>query len=180
MKDSQHGYNALSIWLHWLSAIIIIVLFILGQAAEDAADAERKNLLGLHISIAMSMYLVLLARIAWRALNGRPKLPSQQSKMLRALAYWIPIILLTGLALMLISGPIMVWTKGFAINIFGLLSLPSPFGKIDTLNEIFGLMHKIGAKMLLFAFSLHLLGVIKHILVDRENVLKKMLKPIKE
>jgi cytochrome b561 len=81
---------------------------------------------------------------------------------------------------MLISGPIIVWTKGFAINIFGLLNLPSPFGKIDTLNEIFGLRHKIGAKMLLFAFSLHLLSVIKHILVDRENVLKKMLKPIKE
>lgn len=86
MKDSRHGYSASSIWLHWLSAIIIIVLFILGKAAEDAADAQRKNLLGLHISIAMSMYLVLLARIAWRALNGRPTLPSQQSKMLMALA----------------------------------------------------------------------------------------------
>ena len=55
MKDTQHGYSALSIWLHWLAAITMIVLFVLGQAAEDAADAERKTLLGLHISIAMSM-----------------------------------------------------------------------------------------------------------------------------
>ena len=135
MKDTQYGYSALSISLHWLAAITMIVLFVLGQAAEDAADAERKILLGLHISIAMSMYLILVARIGWRLHNGRPTLPSQQSKPLMLLAQWVPVILLAGLALMLVSGPIMVWTKGFPINIFGLISLPSPLGKMDTLHE---------------------------------------------
>jgi cytochrome b561 len=180
MKDTQYGYSALSIWLHWLAAITMIVLFVLGQAAEDAADAERKTLLGLHISIAMSMYLILVARIGWRLHNGRPTLLSQQSKPLMLLAHWVPVILLAGLALMLVSGPIMVWTKGFPINIFGLISLPSPLGKMDTLHEIFEVVHKIGAKLLFFAFLLHILGVLKHLVVDRDNTLKRMLVPIKK
>jgi cytochrome b561 len=74
----------------------------------------------------------------------------------------------------------MVWTKGFPINIFGLISLPSPLGKMDTLHEIFEVVHKIGAKLLFFAFLLHILGVLKHLVVDRDNTVKRMLVPIKK
>jgi cytochrome b561 len=96
------------------------------------------------------------------------------------LAHWIPIILLAGLALMLLSGPIMVWSKGYPINIFGLISLPSPLGKMETLHEAMEALHKLGAKLLFFAFILHMLGVLKHLIIDRDNTLKRMLVPSKK
>ena len=78
MKDTENGYGGVSILLHWVAAITMIALFVLGQAAEDAADSERKSLLGLHISIAISMYLILVGRIGWRLFNGRPRVLIQQ------------------------------------------------------------------------------------------------------
>ena len=180
MKDSENGYGRISILLHWLAAITMIALFVLGQAAEDASDSDRKALLGLHISIAISMYLILVGRIGWRLFNGRPRVLIQQSKPLMLLAHWIPIILLAGLALMLLSGPIMVWSKGYPINIFGLISLPSPLGKMETLHEAMEALHKLGAKLLFFAFILHMLGVLKHLIIDRDNTLKRMLVPSKK
>ena len=179
MKDTENGYGGVSILLHWVAAITMIALFVLGQAAEDAADSERKSLLGLHISIAISMYLILVGRIGWRLFNGRPRVLIQQSKPLMLLAHWIPIILLAGLALMLLSGPIMV-SKGYPINIFGLISLPSPLGKMETLHEAMEALHKLGAKLLFFAFILHMLGVLKHLIIDRDNTLKRMLVPSKK
>ena len=180
MKDSENGYGRISILLHWLAAITMIALFVLGQAAEDASDSDRKALLGLHISIAISMYLILVGRIGWRLFNGRPRVLIQQSKPLMLLAHWIPIILLAGLALMLLSGPIMVWSKGYPINIFGLISLPSPLGKMETLHEAMEALHKLGAKLLFFAFILHMLGVLKHLIIDRDNTLKRMVVPSKK
>ena len=49
------------------------------------ADSDRKALLGLHISIAISMYLILVGRIGWRLFNGRPRVLIQQSKPLNAI-----------------------------------------------------------------------------------------------
>ena len=43
MKDTENGYGGVSILLHWVAAITMIALFVLGQAAEDAADSERKS-----------------------------------------------------------------------------------------------------------------------------------------
>ena len=56
MKDTENGYGEASILLHWVAAIAMIALFVLGQAAEDATDSDRKALLGLHISIALNQY----------------------------------------------------------------------------------------------------------------------------
>ena len=177
MKDTENGYGGVSILLHWLAAITMISLFVLGQAAEDAADSERKTLLGLHISIAISMYLILMGRIGWRLYNCRPRVLIEQSKPLTFLAQWIPIILLAGLALMLLSGPTIVWSKGYSINVFGMIDLPSPLGKMETLHEVMEVLHKVGAKILFFAFVLHMLGVLKHLIIDRDNTLKRILVP---
>jgi cytochrome b561 len=38
MKDTENGYGGVSILLHWLAAITMIALFVLGQAAEDAIE----------------------------------------------------------------------------------------------------------------------------------------------
>lgn len=96
------------------------------------------------------------------------------------LAQWIPIIPLTGLALMLLSGPIMFWSKGYSINIFGMINLPSPLGEMEALPEVMKVLNKVGAKILFFAFILHMLGVLKHLIIYRDNTLKRMLVPSKK
>jgi Cytochrome B561 len=78
---------------------------------------------------------------------------------------------------MLISGPLMVWSNGYSINIFGLVTLPSPMDKNKAIREVFETAHKLGANILLYSFLLHMGGVAKHLLIDRDNILRRMLKP---
>lgn len=176
IRDSASGYSWLSILLHWLTAITVITLYTLGEMAEDAGREERRRLIGLHISIAASMYLVLWARIGWRTAVRRPA-PVPQGPVLDWLAHWVPIILLTAIAVMLVSGPLMVWSADRAISIFGLVDLASPLGEMETLHEAMESIHKASAKVVLAAFLLHLGGVLKHLLLDRDDTLKKMLVP---
>lgn len=178
LKDSATGYSALSIFLHWSAALIVIALFVLGEMAEGAPQEQRRELLGLHISIAMAAYLLLMARIIWRLCVPRPQNP-QQAPLLMTLAHWVPLILLLAMTINLISGPIMVWTKGFAISVFGWFEIPSPFGEMETLHEAMETAHKLGAKALLLAFALHIAGVLKHALINKDGTLLRMLKPQK-
>lgn len=176
-KDSENGYSGLSIAFHWIAAIAVIALFLIGESAEDLAEEARRERLGLHISVAMSVYIILVARILWRATNKRPALAPQQHKALDFLAHWVPVALLAGIAIMLISGPLMVWSNGYSINVFDIFSLPSPMDKNETLHEVFETAHKVGANILFYSFILHLGGVAKHLAVDRDYVLMRMIKP---
>jgi cytochrome b561 len=51
---------------------------------------------------------------------------------------------------------------------------------METLHEVMEALHKLGAKLLFFAFILHMLGVLKHLIIDRDNTLKRMLVPSKK
>lgn len=176
IKDTAAGYSWLSITLHWFAALAVISLYVLGDLAGDAKGDERRQLLGLHISIALSVYLVLWLRIFWRLLNARPE-PVAQGKILAFLARWIPVLLLAGLAIMLISGPLTVWSGGRPLSIFGLIEFASPVGKQEALHEFLEEVHEFGANLIISALVLHVAGALKHWLIDRDRTLQRMLIP---
>ena len=176
IKDTAQGYSWLSILFHWLTAVTSISLWLIAEIAHDAPKEEGYRLMGIHISIAMSLYLVLWARILWRAFNRRPT-PAPQNRLLGLLATWVPVVLLAGIALMLLSGPVMVWSTGNPINIFDLASLPSPLSKSEDLHELMEDVHEFGATLLYFGVILHVLGGLKHLVIDRDGTFRKILVP---
>lgn len=176
LRDTQQGYSWLSIALHWITAIAVITLYLLAELSEDMPKAERREMMTLHVSIAMSLYIILWARIFWRLGNTRPALP-RQNILLDQLARWVPMVLLAGIAIMLVSGPFLIWSNGSPIEIFNTISLPSPMEKNHDLHELGEEIHKFGGKVILVGVLLHVLGAIKHLAINRDDVMKKMLKP---
>lgn len=180
MKDSANGYSGLSIALHWLGAIAVIAVFLLGATADDQpTEDQRREFIGLHISLAMSVYLLLVARILWRVFNTRPEQP-RQAGVFMFLAYWVPVVLLICMAINLISGPFLVWTQGYPINVFGLFGIPSPTGEIKVLHDVFEVTHSISAQVFFVAVILHILGVFKHLVINRDGTLMRMIKPSRD
>lgn len=173
LKDSPSGYSWLSIFFHWITAATVITLWLLAERAEDAPKAEGFRLMGLHISIAISLYLVLWARIIWRVGVRRPVGPAQHP-LLGFLATWVPYVLLAGIALMLISGPLVVWSTGNPINVFDLVSIPTPMEKSESFHELMEEVHEFGANVLYFGVILHVLGGLKHLIFDRDGSFKKI------
>jgi cytochrome b561 len=176
IKDTSAGYSWLSIALHWIAAITVISLFLLGEIAQDVPKDEGRVLMGYHIALGVSLYLVLLFRVIWRLMNPRPAL-APQGKFLDMLAKWVPMVLLAGIVIMLVSGPLAIWSGGHDISVLDLFVIPTPMEKSKWLHEAMEETHEFGANLLFFGVMLHVLGVLKHLIINRDGTLKKMLVP---
>lgn len=181
--NSKAGYGWLAIGLHWLAAIAVIVMLVTGFQAGFAGDAgdraARSALMGLHISFGASVALLLLARVISSYVQPRPA-PPEQAPFLKFLSSATHQVLLLAILLQVISGPLAVWSGGRAINVFDLFALPSPFAERNQgIHEIAETLHAIGRWALVGAISLHVLGALKHVMIDRDGVLRRMLAPAK-
>lgn len=179
--NTERGYGWLSIALHWLAAFAILAMFWSGFAAENAGElgdrAARRALMGFHIAFGASVALVLLARVAAHFAQPRPA-PFAQAKPLMLISGATHLLLLVAILIQIISGPLAVWSGGRAINVFDLFALPSPFAESnESVHEAAEIMHAIGRWMLIGLIALHVVGALKHALVDRDGVLHRMLAP---
>lgn len=181
--NTKTGYGWLSILLHWIAAIAVAVMLFTGFQAESAGEAgdraTRAALMGLHISFGASIALILLARVFASYAQPRPT-PPEQAPVLKLLSGATHQVLLLAILIQVISGPLAVWSGGRAINVFDIFSIASPFAeRNDAVHEVAEILHAIGRWALIGAISLHVLGALKHALVDRDGVMRRMLAPAK-
>jgi len=179
--NDARTYGWLSIGLHWLAAVAVFVMLYLGfsaEMAEEAGDREgRAALMGLHISFGAAFALILLARVASSWFQPRPA-PVEQAPPLQLLARATHQLLLLAILIQVVSGPLAVWSGGRAINVFSLFAIPSPFAeRNEGVHEVAEVLHAIGRWTLIVLVSLHVLGALKHAVIDRDGVMRRMLAP---
>jgi cytochrome b561 len=88
--------------------------------------------------------------------------------------------MLLALAVMLISGPFLVWTMGEPIRVFDWFSIPSPLVANFELNAMLHGVHRWAAMVLFVAILLHVAGVYKHTAFYQDGTLTKMIIPAKD
>lgn len=174
--DTANGYGWISIALHWITAVLILAIWFIGSsiaAQEDAAEHER--LLRLHTSIAITAYALLWVRIAWRFYKGHPGPLPRQAGVFYSLGKYTHYAMLIAIALMLVSGPLMVWARGMEIHVFDWFAIPSPYamnmGLYDTLHGV----HVWGSRVILVTTLMHIGGVYKHAAFNQDGTFGKML-----
>src|SRR3546814_16474230 len=69
------AYDLTTIILHWLTALLVVVLFVLAQVwdAMPHGTPVRHSLQALHVSLGLLLTAVLVWRVVWRA-TGVPRL----------------------------------------------------------------------------------------------------------
>lgn len=177
VTDTPTGYGRLSIALHWLGAIGMIALFVLGQRMEDLPRGpELLAARGLHVGVGMALFLVLALRVVWRLANGFKYKPAEPG-LLDRVATVVHVGLLVVIVGLLVSGPLSIWANGRPIDVFGFVSLASPLPRIEWLHEAAEEGHEVLTTLLIPLVALHVLGALKHAVLDRDGTLKRMLVP---
>lgn len=176
-RDTSTGYGWLSITLHWLTAIAVLVLLFVGDSISTLEGQEREDALLLHTSIAITSYVFLWARIVLRFVHGHPgPLPKQRGPF-----FWIGkythYLLLVAIAVMLITGPLMVWFGGAAIGVWDWFVIPSPFEQNFAVRDALHRVHATSAVAILLLTLLHIAGVYKHAAFNQDGTFGKMLIP---
>ena len=175
-RDSQRSFGWISIALHWVTAIIIFVLWYLG----DSITAQESDLIDqrrhLHVSVATSAYLLLVFRIYWRFRTGHPHV-SGQTLRIHLFAQAVHYILLVALAVMLISGPVMVWADGGTLSVFGFVSIPWPFAASPALHAQALAVHTFTGTTVISLTVLHIAGALKHLMFHEDETIIRMIRP---
>jgi cytochrome b561 len=84
-------------------------------------------------------------------------------------------VILAAVAAMLISGPLMVWSRGEAIFVFDWFTIPAPYGKNMELYTFLHAIHVWGSRIIIVGTLLHLGGVYKHAAFNQDGTFGKML-----
>jgi cytochrome b561 len=171
LQDTPARYGAVSVFNHWLGAVLIVALLAIGLYFEDMPRGDEELYwLRLHISIGAVALLPLAFRVFWRARSTSPA-PLPQPPVQQKLARVLHIALLTAIAVLLVSGPLAVWSGGRAIDVFGWFAIASPLGEMPALHEALEKVHGLAAKVMLFSLAAHVLAALKHAAVNRDGTL---------
>jgi len=176
LKDTSNHYGFISRLNHWLGALIIIGMLGVGLYFNDMPRGDEKSYwLKLHIGAGGLFFMFLGFRVLWRVFSQSPHAFEQKKayQLITKIVHWV---LLLSILTMALSGPLLIWSNGYPINVFDWFSIPTPMSKIPALHELMEQIHQIASKILLVTIGLHLLAVLKHLFIDKDNLLPRMVK----
>jgi len=169
-------YTATAIALHWIMAAGLIGAFGLGVYMHELPfSPDKLRLYSWHKWAGVTLFMLVLARIAWRAGHRPPALPATMSPLTRHAATLVHLALYLLMLAIPISGWLMSSAKGVATVWFGVLPLPDLVAKDKALGDLLFEVHKALNLSLLALVIAHVGAALKHRFVDRDDVLARML-----
>jgi len=164
--------------IHWLTALLVLALFVLGGWIvyfEPADEKLKDELYNLHQSIGITVWVLVLIRVVVRFATGAPKLPLGTPIIVRGLATLNHLALYLVLLVQPIIGLADTNAWGFPLDWFGLFRVPSPIGKQpDAVAQQLSDLHWFGALLLLVLVGTHIAGALYHGVVRRDGVVRHM------
>jgi cytochrome b561 len=180
IRNTRSSYGIVSILLHWIMAVLIIGLFVLGLYMVDLDYYSKwyNAAPWWHKSIGMLVFALLLFRLVWLMSNVHPapleSYKSWEIKAAKATHYSFYILLI----IICISGYLISTAKGASIDIFGWFSIPAIISFSKYQADISGEIHEIAAYVMAFLFLLHVCATFKHHFIDKDVTLIRIVKPI--
>ncbi len=176
IRNTKSSWGAVTQVLHWLVVLAVLCQltlgFVLGSLSSDAPLWVR--LFPFHTTLGLSIFLVMALRLLWRLANPVPGLPDTlapwQKRLARA-THWLFYILLIGLP---ISGYLLVSAHGSPVPFFG-AQLPAVIQKSEVLQSRISMLHETGAFVLITLIVLHVAAALRHALVLKDGVLRRMM-----
>ena len=169
------AYTRTSIALHWLTVALIATGFTLGKWMIELPIAPQTlRVYAYHKWIGITVFLVTLARLAWRIAHRVPPsegLPAWQRRA--AVASHVSLYVLM-LAIPL-SGWLYSSAAGVQVVYLGLVALPNLVAKDDALAAVLKSVHFTLNFTLLALVLVHAGAALRHHLVQRDRVLVRML-----
>ncbi|HCV64486.1 MAG TPA: cytochrome B [Serratia sp.] len=164
-------YDRFSRILHWVLAVGIIYAGLVGYGLHFISDPQVFSFFSeLNMSLATVMTLLMIVRFTWRFF--RPAVPYgehiQGNK--KGLVILLHEVFYLIIFVVLISGFLML-KDGYSL--FGMLPIPQPLHNLEV-NLFFFTVHRYSCMALGLMLLMHVAAVIKHQLIDKKNILSRM------
>jgi cytochrome b561 len=177
--NSENRYGTVAMGLHWLIAFAIIGLLAVGKYMHGLPDTDPDKfaLYQMHKSFGITVFVLTLARVAWRFTQPVPALPASMpgwERLGARASHLLFYLLMLGLPL---SGWLRVSTDRLGVPTlwFGLLEVPHLPVVSDTLTHLAHDAHELLGNAMILLLLVHVGAALKHHFWNRDGVLKRML-----
>ncbi len=196
MKQTPSRYTKTAIVLHWLIAIFIALMFVLGwymaelpkeapkQMAYDLFDlgvytwqvaeeiSPRTFYFNLHKSLGLTVLALIVLRILWRITHTPPAALSSykaiEKKVATATHHSLYLLMLA----VPVTGLTMAINSKYGVKWFGIDVIAGLDNK--PVRDFFECTHEFVGIVLLVLIGIHLLGALKHKFIDKDNTMSRM------
>lgn len=177
ISTKSHSYGKPAIALHWIIAILIIGMILLGYYMADIPKGTpgRAFYFNLHKSFGVMAGVLILLRLIWRLTHRAPPLPGSMPRWEASAAKWSHRLLYLCMVLQPTVGYLSSSFNKYGVKFFG-LPLPQWGWENPYLRDLFGDAHEIIGAILATLIVIHVLAAFKHLLIDRDGIFQRMLR----
>lgn len=184
LTNTRQSYGTVARTFHWVIALLIltdIALGLIGDALPRNAETvpTLTTLYSLHKTIGVSVLLLAVLRLAWALIQPRP-VPLHPERRAETLAAETVHWALYGAILIM---PLSGWVMHAAES--GFAPIWWPFGqglpfvpKSEAVAHTAGALHGLAAWVIYITVGLHIVGALKHAVIDRDETLARMTKGV--
>jgi len=178
--SSPMSYTRTAKILHWLVAVFILTNLAIGLRMEyfpgyKHTSPEWNGIFFWHGSIGALVLWLAVARLIWRAGHRPPTLPSSVPVWQVGAAHGVHALLYAAMLALPLSGYAHRVAGNHPVSFFGLWHWPSLFSPEEPLRVLAGTIHLYLAFGLGCLLLLHFGAVLKHLVINRDGVAKRML-----
>lgn len=177
LRNTQSKFGAVTIFIHWLMAVVVIGQFSFGlyMLSINYYNPLYKVLTHYHKSIGILFICLLGIRLCWKAINSRPT-PAPGVKQWEhnagRLAQGAMLFLLIIVACF---GYLISTAKGHSIEVFNWFEVPATITSIEDQEDWAGEFHYWFALSVTIIASIHAIAALKHHFIDKNETLLRML-----
>ena len=176
-RNSPDRYGAVSLTLHWLTAVLIVAAWLLGTFDDVLPKGPARDAgLFAHITFGLAMLGLLAMRVAWRLADPPPgPEPATAGLWAQRAAHFTHWMLDIWLAGVIIAGIVLQFARGRPLPLFGLAEIASPWMADRAFARSVKEVHEVLANALLVFAILHAAAAMFHHWILRDRTLVRML-----
>lgn len=173
-------YSGVAMALHWLLAMALIGLFVLGVYMADLPfSPARLKLYNWHKWAGVTILALSVLRLVWRLTHPAPALPAATEAAMPAWQRVAHHGTHHALYALFFVVPLVGWAyssaAGFPVVLFGVLPLPDFVPADKALAELIKPWHGISAFAMGALVLAHVGAALKHQFIDRDGLMQRML-----
>lgn len=180
--NTRYRYGNVAIALHWLMALLLVALIILGlymiTLPDVGFDKKKIMLVIYHKEWGITALWLAAFRLAWRIGNVLPELVAELPDWQKVAARFVHLSFYGLMFALPLSGWLMSSAAGIPVYYFGMFKLTDFVGHDELLFNALREIHKWLSYALIACLLVHAGAALRHHFLLRDDTLKKMLPEI--
>ena len=176
MTDTTAAYDPLLRKIHWATAVLFIAAMLIGLycGLQPPGTSPRRELLDLHKSLGVTLFMLAILRLMVRAATSAPAEPTSYGPLVRLAArlnHWALYLVLFAMP---VTGYLNSSAGGYSLTYFWTFSWPRLFAGNKAVAHTGELLHGSLAYLVYLVVTLHIAATLWHALVKKDETLSRM------